>query len=70
MELLPPHVPLAGVADSGLDHAILPRQTMRLYLLQDHRVVLAIEVEDVRSEGELPSYSRVVRTFHFATGHA
>lgn len=59
---------LIGVADSGLDHAILPRQTMRLYLLQDHRVVLAIEVEDVRSEGKLPSYSRVVRTFHFATG--
>jgi hypothetical protein len=58
---------LIGVADVGLDHAIIGRQTMRLYLLQYQHVVIAIEVEDVRSAGLLASYSRIVRTFHFAT---
>jgi uncharacterized protein YceK len=58
---------LIGVADVGLDHAIIPRQTMRLYLLQYQHVVIAIEVEDVRSAGRLASYSRIVHTFHFAT---
>jgi hypothetical protein len=61
---------LIGVADAGLDHAIVPGQTMRLYLLQDRRVVLAIEVEDVRSAGRLASYSRIVGTFHFSTRHS
>jgi hypothetical protein len=40
---------------------------MRLYLLQYQHVVIAVEVEDVRSAGRLASYSRIVRTFHFAT---
>ena len=56
---------LVGLADQGLDHPIIPRQTMRLYLLQDHRVVIAVELEDVHSVGTLPAYSRIVRTFHF-----
>jgi hypothetical protein len=56
---------LVGRADPGLDHNVIPRQTMRLYLLQDHRVVTAVEVEDVRSAGHLPAYSRIVGTFRF-----
>ena len=59
---------LVGIADAGLDHPIVPRQTMRLYLLQFHRAVLAVEVEDVHSLGTLTASSRIVRTFHFATG--
>jgi hypothetical protein len=59
---------LVGIADAQLDHPILPRQTMRLYLLQFNRTVLAVEVEDVHTAGTLTAYSRIVRTFHFATG--
>jgi hypothetical protein len=58
---------LVGRADAGLDHPIIPRQTMRLYLLQDRRIVIAVEAEDVRSVGHLAAYSRIVRTFRF--GH-
>ena len=57
---------VVGLADPGLDHNVLPRQTMRLYLLRYHRVVIAIEVEDVRSEGRLPAFSQIVRRFRFA----
>jgi hypothetical protein len=59
---------LVGIADPELDHPILPHQTMRRYLLQFHRSVLAVEVEDVHTVGTLTAYSRIVRTFHFATG--
>jgi hypothetical protein len=61
---------LVGIADPGLDHPIIPQQTMRLYLLAFHRTVIAIEVEDVRSAGHLAAYSRIVSTFRFASGGA
>jgi hypothetical protein len=59
---------LVGIADHGLDHPIVPKQTMRLYLLAFHGTVIAVEVEDVRSAGHLAAYSRVVSTFRFLTG--
>lgn len=60
---------LVGIADSGLDHNIIPGQTMRLYLLAFHGTVIAVEVEDVRSAGHLAAYSRIVSTFRFSPGH-
>jgi hypothetical protein len=61
---------LFGIADRGLDHPILPRQTMRLYLLAFHRTVIAVEVDDVRSAGHLSGYSRVVSSFRFSPGRS
>lgn len=61
---------LVGLADHGLDHPIVPRQTMRLYLLAFHGTVIAVEVEDVRSAGHLAAYSHVVSTFRFRTARS
>lgn len=56
---------LVGLADTGLDHPVIPRQTMRLYLLALKRSVVAIEAEDVHTAGRLKAYSRIVSRFHF-----
>jgi hypothetical protein len=56
---------LVGIADHGLDHPIIPRQTMRLYLLTFHGAVIAVEVEDVHSAGHLAAYSQIVSSFRF-----
>ena len=41
---------------------------MRLYLLHYKHGTLGIEIDDVRGDSRLATYSAVVKTFHFAPG--
>jgi hypothetical protein len=67
-----PGVPLVPILEgrppSGLEHNVIPAQTMRLYLLEYRDGSLAIEVNDVATAGShLGGYSDVVTTFDFAS---
>jgi hypothetical protein len=63
-----PVVPvIEGQAPSELEHNVMPKQVMRLYLLPYENGTLAIEVEDVSSGtgSHLADYSKVVGQFQF-----
>jgi hypothetical protein len=64
-----PLVPLiVGVGLSGLEHAILPQSSTRLYLLDNSMGgVLAIEVVNVQEGDHLDEYSSVVEGMRFAS---
>ena len=71
---LPAQQVLTGLPPSPdqLNHSIGPpaprRMVMRLYLLHYKHGTLGIEIDDVRGDSRLATYSAVVKTFHFAPG--
>ena len=71
---LPAQQVLTGLPPSPdqLNHSIGPpaprRMVMRLYLLHYKHGTLGIEIDDVRGDSRLATYSAVVNTFHFAPG--
>jgi serine/threonine-protein kinase len=71
---LPAQQVLTGLAPSPdqLNHTIGPpapkQMVMRLYLLKFKHGTLGIEIDDVRGDSRLATYSAVVKTFHFAPG--
>jgi hypothetical protein len=57
----------SGVPPSSLDHGVIPRMTMRLYLLSYQRGILAIELDDIHeAPGNLASLSAVAERIRFA----
>ena len=71
---LPAQQVITGLPPSPdqMNHTIGPpaprRMVMRLYLLQYKHGTLGIEIDDVRGDSRLATYSAVVNTFHFAPG--
>jgi hypothetical protein len=64
-----PVVPvIEGQPPTQVEHNVIPKQVMRLYLLPYDKGTLAIEVEDVSSGGShLAAYSKIVDQFRFKT---
>ena len=57
---------MVGLPPSGLEHGLIPRLTIRLYLLAFRSGALAVEIDDV-DRVDLAGYSRVVEQFRFGT---
>jgi hypothetical protein len=58
---------IVGLAPSGLEHGPVPGGVMRLYLLDNNGMTLAIEVTDVSAGRHLEEYAKVVKDFQFGT---
>jgi len=59
---------IAGIAPSGLVHTVVPRLTIRLYLLNYKAGTLGVEVDDVHKDHpHLGEYSRLLRQVKFGT---
>ena len=68
---LPAQQVITGLPPSPdqMNHSMLPPpMVMRLYLLHYKHGTLGIEIDDVRGDSRLATYSAVVNTFHFAPG--
>ena len=57
----------SGVTPSSLDHGVIPRMTMRWYLLRYQSGILAIELDDIHAApANLASLSAVAERIRFA----
>jgi hypothetical protein len=61
-----PYIPIIiGVTPTGLDHGLIPRLALRLYLLHYKGGALCIEVDDLTGGRHLARYDRIVRGMRF-----